>query len=57
MTDEQRGTRPKAARRVAVTLGGPLDFVATLARGPTGPRRAPLLASGPPKAIMGHPDG
>jgi hypothetical protein len=54
VTDEQRGPRPKAARRFAVALGSPLDFVAPLARGPTGPRCATLLANGLPKAITGY---
>jgi hypothetical protein len=57
VTDEQRGTRPKAARPFGVALGSPLDVVATLARGPTGPRCAPLLASGLPKAITVRPVG
>jgi hypothetical protein len=57
VTDEQRSNRPKSARRCAVALGSPLDFVATLARGPTGPRCAPLLASGLPKVITVPPSG
>jgi hypothetical protein len=51
VTDEQRGSRPKAARRFAVALGSPLDIVPTLARGPMGPDCASLLASELPKAI------
>ena len=54
VTDEQRSNRPNAARRCAVALGSPLEGVATLERGPKRPRCAPLLPSGPPKAITGH---
>jgi len=54
VTDEQRRTRPKAARRCAVVLENPLEGVATLARGMTCPRCAPLLPDGLSKAITVH---